>query len=210
MDNALTIRDVAIMTGLHRNTIRNYVKAGRLKATLIDEGTGRQRYVIDREALYNCGIPKVLSHLGPLEVQERLNKSQAEYTDDTFGELIRLNRELLAAREELSGLRVQVPMLQAAQVERDSLREADVEGRQGAKRLTSRLYLFFLNVAWSGESRTQSDKANTLQGARGGSDLRWEWVQLYPHSTGRERGICEGELSLGMSTIVDTFAASIS
>jgi hypothetical protein len=123
MDNALTIRDVAIMTGLHRNTIRNYVKAGRLKATLIDEGTGRQRYVIDREALYNCGIPKVLSHLGPLEVQERLNKSQAEYTDDTFGELIRLNRELLAAREELSGLRVQVPMLQAAQVERDSLRE---------------------------------------------------------------------------------------
>ena len=40
---------------------------------------------------------------------------------DTFGEIIRLNRELLAAREELAGLRFQVPALQAAQEERDML-----------------------------------------------------------------------------------------
>lgn len=54
-----------------------------------------------------------------LEVQERLDKEQAKNTDDTFGEIIRLNRELLAARE----VRYQVPALQAAQVERDTLRE---------------------------------------------------------------------------------------
>ena len=123
MEDALTIREVAIVTGLHRNTIRNYVKAGTLKATLVDKGTGRQRYLIGREDLYTCGIPKVLSHLGPLEVQERLSQAQAKDTDDTFAEIIRLNRELLAAREELAGLRVQVPALQAAQVERDRIRE---------------------------------------------------------------------------------------
>ena len=123
MENALTIREVAIMSGLHRNTIRGYVKAGTLKATLIDKGTGRQRYLIGREDLYNCGIPRLLAHLGPLEVQERLNKAQAVDTGEPFQEIIRLNRDLLTAREELAGLRVQMPALQAAQVERDRIRE---------------------------------------------------------------------------------------
>ena len=121
MEDALTIREVAIVTGLHKNTIRSYVKAGTLKATLLEAGTGRQRYVIDRADLYNCGIPKVLSHLGPLEVQARLSQAQAKDTDNAFAEIMRLNRDLLAAREELAGLRVQVPALQAAQVERDRL-----------------------------------------------------------------------------------------
>jgi hypothetical protein len=123
MAEPLTIRDISVMTGLHRNTIRNHVKAGRLKATLLEEGTGRQRYVIDREDLYNCGIPSILAHLGPLEVQERLNKAEAKSAEDIFGEIIRLNRDLLAATAELAGLRVQVPALQAAQVERDRIRE---------------------------------------------------------------------------------------
>jgi len=123
VENALTIREVSIMSGLHRNTIRNYVKAGLLKATLIDEGTGRQRYIISREDLYNCGVPRLLAHLGPLEVQERLNKAQVQDTGETFREILRLNRDLLAATEELVGLRVQVPALKAAAEERDNLVE---------------------------------------------------------------------------------------
>jgi hypothetical protein len=123
MEDTLSIREAAIMTGLHRNTIRNYVKAGRLKATLIQEGKGKDRYVISRADLYTCGIPNIMAHLGTLEVESRLTQAQAEKSAgaDTYAEVMRLNRELLAAREELAGLRVQVPMLQAAQVERDAL-----------------------------------------------------------------------------------------
>ena len=123
MAEPLTIRDIAIMTGLHRNTIRNHVKAGNLKATLLEAGTGRQRYIIDRADLYNCGIPSIIAHLGPTEVQGRLDKAQAEPHGDSLEEIIRLNRELLAAREELAGLRTQIPALQAAQEERDRVRE---------------------------------------------------------------------------------------
>jgi excisionase family DNA binding protein len=127
MKDNLTIREVAIVTGLHRNTIRNYVKAGRLKANLIGEGRGKQKYLIKKEDLYNCDIPRVLAHLGPLEVTGRLEMAQVKkadsLTEEVIAETMRLNRELQAAREELGGLRVQVPMLQAAQVERDQLRE---------------------------------------------------------------------------------------
>lgn len=129
MKDSLTIRETAIVTGLHRNTIRNYVKAGRLKASLIGEGRGKQKYIIRRDDLYNCGIPQVLAHLGFLEVEGRLEKAQVgkadTLTENVIGENIRLNRDLLAAREELATLRIQVPMLQAAQVERDSLREEE-------------------------------------------------------------------------------------
>ena len=79
MKDHLTIREASIVTGLHRNTIRNYVKAGRLKANLIGEGTGKQKYIIEREDLYSCDIPRVLAHLGVLEVEGRLEKAQAGF-----------------------------------------------------------------------------------------------------------------------------------
>lgn len=164
MADALTIRAVSTMTGLHRNTIRNYVKAGKLKATLVDEGTGRQRYVIGREDLYNCGIPKLLAHLGPLEVQERLDKEQAGKDSagrpvDTMGELIRLNRELLAAREELAGLRVQVPMLQAAQVERDQLAQEKAALDAKTTVLEAALVEARSNARWSWRRRMKAASA---------------------------------------------------
>jgi excisionase family DNA binding protein len=153
MEDALTIREVAIVTGLHRNTIRNYVKAGTLKATLVDKGLGRQRYLIGREDLYTCGIPKVLSHLGPLEVQERLSQAQAKDTDDTFAEIMRLNRELLAAREELAGLRVRVPALQAAQVERDQIAQEKAALEVRAEVLEAALEQAQANAKWSWRRR---------------------------------------------------------
>lgn len=167
MRDHLTIRETAIVTGLHRNTIRNYVKAGRLKANLIGEGRGKQKYIIKREDLYNCNIPRVLAHLGPLEVEGRLQKAQAgkadTLTEDVIGENIRLNRELLAVTEELAGLRIQVPALQAAQVERDNLREDLDLARTNNAIIREKLEEAKANAKW-GWRRRQAKAGNVKAG----------------------------------------------
>lgn len=168
MEDTLTMREVAIMTGLHKNSVRNYVKAGRLKATMIQEGPGKDRYVIRRADLYDCGIPAVLAHLGPLEVRTRVEKAEAGRRGgiDAVGEIMRLNRELQSAVEELGGLRVQVPALVAAQVERDQLR-ADLDGLAQEK------------AALEAKSAVL---AAALEEAR--ANARWSWRRRMAKSTG--------------------------
>jgi hypothetical protein len=177
MEDTLTMRDVAIMTGLHKNTIRNYVKAGKLKATLIQEGKGKDRYLIRREDLYNCAIPNILAHLGPLEVRTRVEQAEAERRAlgvDAVGEIMRLNRELQNAVEELGGLRIQVPMLKAAQIERDQLAQEIAVERQNnavlatkAADLKQALAEAQANMKWGARRRLQkASKAPALPPAQ--------------------------------------------
>lgn len=126
MGNKLTMLDVARLTGLHKNTVRNYIQRGVLKAELKDEGLGKQAWVIDEDYLYNCGVPQILQRLGPQEAEQRVHKEDAaelRIPDRYIEELLRVTRELTNAQSELSGMRVQVPMLQAAKEERDQLQE---------------------------------------------------------------------------------------
>ena len=136
MEGSYTLREVATITGLHKNTISNYVKRGVLKAELVGEGTGKQKWVIRADDLYHCGVPAILAHLGPQEVEARLAQAEAGKTtssDEALSEIIRLSRELLVAREELAALRVQIPMLQAAQNELELTRGALEEARSNAR-----------------------------------------------------------------------------
>jgi len=126
--------EVSKLTGLHKNTIRNYIKEGKLKAELSDSGKGKQTWVIEEADLYNCGIPYLLTRLGPQDTQQKLHKSStAEFTDPDkyLAEITRLHNELTAANTELGILRFQVPVLQAAQEERDRL-AAKVEVTEAA------------------------------------------------------------------------------
>lgn len=126
MGDKLTMLEVARLTGLHKNTVRNYIQRGVLKAELVDEGLGKQAWVIDKDYLYNCGVPQILERLGPQDVEQRVHKQEASelsVPDKYIEELLRVTRELVSTQSELTGLRVQVPMLQAAQVERDHLKE---------------------------------------------------------------------------------------
>ena len=125
MGDKLTMLDVARLTGLHKNTIRNYIQRGVLKAELKDEGLGKQAWVVDEDYLYNCGVPQILERLGPQDVEQRVHKqdaSELRIPDKYIEELLRVTRELAVTQSELTGLRVQVPMLQAAQEERDQLK----------------------------------------------------------------------------------------
>ena len=70
MAESFTMAQVAALTGLHKNTIRKYVKLGDLKATLEDRGVGKQRWIIAKDQLYNCGIPEITRHLDPQKVKE--------------------------------------------------------------------------------------------------------------------------------------------
>src|SRR5450756_900763 len=54
--------DVAKITGLHKNTIRNYIQRGELKGKKVDEGLGKQRWMIEEEDLRLCDIPQIAKH----------------------------------------------------------------------------------------------------------------------------------------------------
>ena len=121
-----TLFEIAQMTGLHKNTIRNYVKSGQLKGKLEDNGAGKDTWLVDEKDLYNCGIPQIIGRLGPQDVEQRLQEKEVPQTQDFrvyAEEIMRLNRDLVSAKEELGMLRGQLPALQAAQAERDEMRQ---------------------------------------------------------------------------------------
>lgn len=43
MGVSFSMADVARITGLHKNTVRNYIQRGELKAKKVDEGLGKQK-----------------------------------------------------------------------------------------------------------------------------------------------------------------------
>lgn len=101
MAESLTMAQVAALTGLHKNTIRKYVKLGDLKATLEDLGVGKQRWTIAKDQLYACGIPEITRHLDPQEVKEvsenkgeRIASEQMQSIHEQYKEISSLKREL--------------------------------------------------------------------------------------------------------------------
>ena len=98
---SLTMAQVAALTGLHKNTIRKYVKLGDLKATMEDHGVGKQRWTIAKDQLYACGIPEITRHLDPQEVKEvseskgeRIASEQMQSIHEQYKEISNLKLEL--------------------------------------------------------------------------------------------------------------------
>lgn len=65
-----TIREIAELTGLHVNTVRGYVKAGRLPSIKV-RGKYGDEYRIREHDLYHSGIPSFNERLGPQMVEMR-------------------------------------------------------------------------------------------------------------------------------------------
>ena len=90
----LTTSKVAGMTGLHKNTIRNYIQRRELKATLIDNGVGKQKWVISKRDLFTCGISELTARLDQDEVRDVIDSEEQKELRKK-DELIQSKRELI-------------------------------------------------------------------------------------------------------------------
>lgn len=106
----LTISEVAGMTDLHKNTIRNYVRRREIKATLIDNGIGKQKWVISKRDLLTSGIPELTARLDQdeireiLDTQEKKKLRQLEITIDSQEQKIEeLTWKLKAEEKHVQG-----------------------------------------------------------------------------------------------------------
>lgn len=57
----VTVSQAAKILRLHRNTIHNYIKQGRLRASKTMEG-GREYYLIERNSLPMCNRAYISNH----------------------------------------------------------------------------------------------------------------------------------------------------
>jgi DNA-binding transcriptional MerR regulator len=96
--------DLAKITGLHKNTIRNYIQRGELKGKKVDEGLGKQRWVVDEEDLKLCDIPQIAKHFSAktdrayLTEQERREKEHLRTIREQEKRIAELTEELAQAR----------------------------------------------------------------------------------------------------------------
>jgi excisionase family DNA binding protein len=158
-----TIKEAADLTTFSTNTIRKWIKQGLLKSEKV-EGSFGQEYRIRAHDLYHSGIEKLNRRLGPDMVEVRRVEAQAsmlESSEKYLTELTRLSSELIDARTELGVLRFQVPMLEAAQVERDSLREERDRLAQERAGLEAALNEARADMKWS--ARRRMSKAGKVQ-----------------------------------------------
>jgi hypothetical protein len=102
--------DVVRITGLHKNTIRNYVQRGELKGKKIDEGLGKQKWVIDEEDLRLCDIPQIARHFSGksdrayLTEQEQKEKEYLRKIRDQEQTIMELSRRLSENTKKLNHL----------------------------------------------------------------------------------------------------------
>jgi DNA-binding transcriptional MerR regulator len=95
--------DIAKITGLHKNTIRNYIQRGELKGKKVDEGLGKQRWVVDEEDLKLCDIPQIAKHFSAktdrayLTEQERKEKEYLRRIREQEQRIAELKEELAQA-----------------------------------------------------------------------------------------------------------------
>ncbi len=96
--------DVAKITGLHKNTIRNYIQRGELKGKKVDEGLGKQRWIVEEEDLRLCDIPQIAKHFSAktdrayLTEQERREKEYLRTIREQEKRIAELTEELAQAR----------------------------------------------------------------------------------------------------------------
>ncbi len=104
MGVSFSMSDVAKITGLHKNTIRNYIQRGELKGKKVDEGLGKQRWVVDEEDLKLCDIPQIAKHFSAntdrayLSEQERREKEHLRTIREQEQRIAELTEELAQAR----------------------------------------------------------------------------------------------------------------
>jgi DNA-binding transcriptional MerR regulator len=107
---SFSMSDVAKITGLHKNTIRNYIQRGELKGRKVDEGLGKQRWMIEEEELRLCDVPQIAKHFSPkndrayLTEQERKEKEYLRRIREQEQRIAELTEELAQARMKHSEL----------------------------------------------------------------------------------------------------------
>ncbi|MBU4174361.1 MAG: hypothetical protein KJ625_07900 [Actinobacteria bacterium] len=99
MGNKLTLIEVSMLTDLHTNTLRKYLKTGELKGKKVEDKTGRPVWVVDEDDLYGCEAPTIINTLSPKKARRHQSYSEriAELegaVDDLTGEISRLEGEL--------------------------------------------------------------------------------------------------------------------
>ncbi|MBU4174200.1 MAG: hypothetical protein KJ686_04765 [Actinobacteria bacterium] len=134
--NKYTFTQVSQMTGLHKNTIRNYYKKGLLTAHKEKRG-GIEVLVVLEEDLYHCGVPKILERLGPQQQPHNYHNNHDKVKDTvvTVGAGGSVDALLLMERVEelnrkLGGYENATLALKAAQVERDEYRRKSLEAEE--------------------------------------------------------------------------------
>jgi hypothetical protein len=123
LSEVYSIAEVARFTGLHHMTIRNYVKAGRLPAELIDGKFG-PTYVISKAAL--VADPELRKRLSPRGEEHKQRDLLEAAREPGYIELLDRYRDTL---EELAGYKVSALMLEAAEKDREDL-HAQVEEKE--------------------------------------------------------------------------------
>lgn len=127
MAERLTLTEAAEFCGVHRNTVRGWVKAGRLDTARLEEGRaqGQQVWRVDADELREKGLVK--GPAGPQrsdEVQALVEalrdcERRAARAEARLEELEELRAELEAARRETEELRRLVVRMELEAGERD-------------------------------------------------------------------------------------------
>ena len=126
MARKYTLLEISNMTGIHKNTIQYYVTTEKLKADMGKNEDGKTVWLVDADDLYNSNIPRLIEGLGPQDVERRLEQKELPQSLDFnrwAEEIMRLNRELVAATEELGVLRGRLPALEAGQAEKEQMKQ---------------------------------------------------------------------------------------
>ncbi len=167
----LTISEVARMTGLHKNTIRNYVLRRELEATFIDNGVGRQKWVISKRDLLTCGIPELTARLDQDEIKDILDSQeqkkirQLEETVDTQKQRI----EELTWKLEAEEKQVQRFLEGISDVEDRARREV----AEDLNNLRKVIWILFSSLDRKSIRRLEQENGITFDGSS------WEHLDIY-------------------------------
>lgn len=113
MGVSFSMSDVAKITGLHKNTIRNYIQRGELNGRKVDEGLGKQKWMIEEEDLRLCDIPQIAKHFS--EKTDRAYLTERERREKEYLRRIREQEQRIAElTEELAQARARHSELEAA------------------------------------------------------------------------------------------------
>lgn len=124
-DTYYTMLDISKLTGLHKNTVRRWVLAGKLKGERVQRG-GYEVWVVRGQDLYHSGIPKLHHLLLPQDDGSLDPHQENTATSQPTPEINLSPRELLDRLQELSmkvgGYENATLALKETQGERDEYR----------------------------------------------------------------------------------------
>ena len=163
MGISFSMSDVARITGLHKNTIRNYIQRGELKGKKIDEGPGKQRWMIEEEDLRLCDIPQIAKHFSLkndnayLTEQERKEREYLRRIREQEERIAELTEELAQARSALRELeartsedylqqKIEILDKDCADLIRAFLKMREFVSQRGEKQLKDRFGIYLEHV----------------------------------------------------------------